>query len=653
MSAGVPRLSVAAWREHNDDYLTASLAWLRLLLARGAGSGEPGERTERDERRLGRARERVLSLERSVPPPALVLLSAALGLTRFEQDVVLLCAAMELDTRTGELCAAAMGDPHQPYPCFALAMTIFDEPEWSALSPSGALRAWRLVEVSPAVEAPLVLRPLRVDERIAHFVKGLNVLDERLAVLLHPVESAAGPLPPSQQAAADAMKAATGLLQLVGNSPASTRALAGAVCAELGLHLYELPLGALPAGAAEARELAALWARESRLLPVALLVTGAEEPTQGQVLALRRLAERAAGPLFVGLADVCAELADLSSAYEIRNPTPAEQRDLWQSALRTDPAEDVPGQRAHPDLAGRMAAEFDLDAGRIARLAAGGAAGVRARCRALSRPRLDALAQRLTPAVTWDDLVLAAEPARQLRELADQARHRRQVYDDWGWRGHTARGLGISALFAGESGTGKTMAAEVLAADLELDLYRVDLSGVVSKYIGETEKNLRRLFDAAEQGGVLLLFDEADALFGKRTEVRDSHDRYANIEVNYLLQRMETYRGLAVLATNLRAALDPAFTRRLRFIVPFALPAAAERERIWAGAFPGGVPMEGLDVPLLARLNLSGALIHAIALHASFSAAAAGTPVTMPLVLAAARRELRKADRPTNEVESL
>ena len=160
------------------------------------------------------------------------------------------------------------------------------------------------------------------------------------------------------------------------------------------------------------------------------------------------------------------------------------------------------------------------------------------------------------------------------------------------------------------------MAAEVLANDLGLDLYRIDLSGVVSKYIGETEKNLRRLFDAAEQGGAMLFFDEADALFGKRSEVKDSHDRYANIEVNYLLQRMESYRGLAILATNLRSALDSAFTRRLRFIVPFALPSRSERERIWRQVFPPEVPVDGIDPARLGRLSLSGALIHSIALHA-------------------------------------
>src|SRR6266581_7594059 len=178
------------------------------------------------------------------------------------------------------------------------------------------------------------------------------------------------------------------------------------------------------------------------------------------------------------------------------------------------------------------------------------------------------------------------------------------------------RGLGINALFAGESGTGKTMAAEVIANSLHLNL-----SAVVSKYIGETEKNLRRLFDAAEDGGAILFFDEADALFGKRSEVKDSHDRYANIEINYLLQRMESYRGLAILATNMKSVLDTAFMRRLRFIVNFPFPGLTERKRMWQQVFPANTPTDGLDYDRLARFNLTGGSISNIALNAAFLAA--------------------------------
>src|SRR2546421_3465174 len=227
-------------------------------------------------------------------------------------------------------------------------------------------------------------------------------------------------------------------------------------------------------------------------------------------------------------------------------------------------------------------------------------------CRMSARPHLDMLAQRLEPKVTWDDLVLPPEETAILHQLADQVYQRSKVYEEWGFADKMNRGLGINALFAGESGTGKTMAAEVIANALHLYLYRIDLSAVVSKYIGETEKNLRRLFDAAEDGGAILFFDEADALFGKRSEVKDSHDRYANIEINYLLQRMEAYRGLAILATNMKSALDTAFMRRLRFVCTFPFPAVAQRKAIWQKMFPPAMPREELDFDRLARFNVTG-----------------------------------------------
>jgi SpoVK/Ycf46/Vps4 family AAA+-type ATPase len=227
-----------------------------------------------------------------------------------------------------------------------------------------------------------------------------------------------------------------------------------------------------------------------------------------------------------------------------------------------------------------------------------------------------------------------------------------KVHEFWGFGRTSARGLGVSALFTGESGTGKTMAAEVLARELHLELYRIDLSAVVSKYIGETEKNLARLFDAAERGGSILLFDEADALFGKRSEVRDSHDRYANIEVSYLLQRMEAYRGLAILTSNQKAALDAAFHRRLRFIVEFPFPSAVERESIWRGVFPPETPIRALDYARLSQLHVAGGQIRNIALTAAFFAAEANEPVAMSHLLRASHADAAKRDRALSEAET-
>jgi SpoVK/Ycf46/Vps4 family AAA+-type ATPase len=272
--------------------------------------------------------------------------------------------------------------------------------------------------------------------------------------------------------------------------------------------------------------------------------------------------------------------------------------------------------------------------------------------RGLDGTRLDALAQRIEPAAGWADLILPDGPLSTLRQIAAHVRHRLQVYEVWGFAAKGARGLGIAALFAGESGTGKTMAAEVLARELRLDLYRIDLSAVVSKYIGETEKNLRQVFDAAEESGAILLFDEADALFGKRSEVRDSHDRYANIEVSYLLQRMESYRGLAILTTNHKAALDTAFQRRLRFIVQFPFPDQKQREAIWRGIFPAATPLDGVDCAKLARLNVTGGNIRNIALNAAFLAAEDKAQVQMAHLQRAAQLDAIKRERPVTDAET-
>jgi SpoVK/Ycf46/Vps4 family AAA+-type ATPase len=261
------------------------------------------------------------------------------------------------------------------------------------------------------------------------------------------------------------------------------------------------------------------------------------------------------------------------------------------------------------------------------------------------------LAESIETRAHWDDLVLPEDQYQMLREIAAQVRQRLKVYESWGFGARSARGLGISALFSGPSGTGKTLAAEVIAGHLQLDLYRIDLSQVVSKYIGETEKNLRAVFDSAEQSGAVLLFDEADALFGKRSEVRDSHDRYANIEVSYLLQRMESYRGLAILTTNIRGALDVAFLRRIRFIVSFPFPDTELRTRIWSHIFPAETPTHDLDFNKLARLNVTGGNIRNIALNAAFLAADLGEPVSMSHLLRTARSECLKIEKQTSAAE--
>jgi len=270
----------------------------------------------------------------------------------------------------------------------------------------------------------------------------------------------------------------------------------------------------------------------------------------------------------------------------------------------------------------------------------------------VGRPRMGELSQRIIPRATMNDIVLPERNRLLLKSIIVSVKQRYRVYNEWGFgNASNDRGLGTTAVFSGPSGTGKTMAAEVIANELGIDLFKIDLSMVVNKYIGETEKNLKRVFDAAEGGGAVLLFDEADALFGKRSEVKDSHDRYANIEVGYLLQRMESYRGLAILTTNMKNSLDSAFMRRIRFMVNFAMPDEKSRQEIWKRVFPKSVPTKDLDFGLMSKLEIAGGHIRNIALGAAFLAAEEDVPVNMKHMHQAAQQEYDKMERPLSAMK--
>lgn len=695
------------WQEANARYLSTALAWLRLRLERHAQQwhvpapkpvAPPGpvllseqfemagklptepahsvpatapkvDSSAIDAQITQEAEKMAHAEAREDQPPALVILGKHLGLSHFEQCVLLLCVALELDTRIASLCARAQNDPARPFPTFALALALFDEVSWDVVSPERPLRYWRLIEINQPSAQPLTTSPLRADERIVNYVKGLNYLDDRLASLLAPLDTNEGQLelPPSQQLIgesivrywhqATATSSSLPLIQLVGADESSKHVVAYYAATTIGRRLYRIPLEMLPPQAADVELLARLWERESLLLPLALYLDAQDvdsaSPSEGQALPLNRFLLRSEGIFFLGAREAWLRPGRASITLDVAKPTTAEQETAWTMALAG----------AAPASQALLASQFNLNLATISQIAqaeqdetADNEIPLPERlwnaCRLRVRPRLDSLAQRLDPKATWDDLVLPDEDMNMLRQVADQVMQRNKVYEAWGFASKMNRGLGINALFAGESGTGKTMAAEVIANALRLNLYRIDLSAVVSKYIGETEKNLRRLFDAAEDGGAILFFDEADALFGKRSEVKDSHDRYANIEINYLLQRMEAYRGLAILATNMKSALDTAFMRRLRFIITFPFPGPTERKRIWQKVFPANTPVVGgLDYDRLARLNLTGGNIHNVALNAAFLAAQANTAVSMPLILAAARVEFRKLERPINEAE--
>ncbi len=636
--------ALADWESRNGAYLAEGLEWLRGRLT------DP---------RPGKPPDIWWDGTQPGPPPALELLGDRLGLSRFERLTLLLCAATEFDPAMAARCAAAGGQPETGQPTFALALSILPEPAWDALSPRRPLRYWRLVEVHRGAAQPLVASPLRADERVVNYLKGLNQLDDRLDVLVRPVGDLLGELPPSQEAAvSDGLGAwaepavSLPLIEVLGVDPLVRRGLASAMADRANLLLYELATDRLPRSGLDLADVVRLWERETMLLPLALYIEVSDVPAE-ELASLAGLLRDLGGAVLVGCREPLAVPGRAFRLLDARRPSPSEQEDLWTGALAG-----AAGSYGDLDaVAGRLSGEFDLnqavirEAAHHAQVFGGGPDTLWKACQAQTRPRLEALARRQESAATWNDLVLPEAETVLLHHLVDQVRGRATVLRHWGFGESITRGSGITALFAGPSGTGKSLAAEVIAGELGLALYRIDLSGVVSKYIGDTERNLRRVFDAADEGGALLLFDEADALFGRRSEVRDSHDRYANIEVNYLLQRMEDYRGVAILTTNQRQAVNKAFLRRLRFVVSFPFPSPRERAMLWQRAFPARTPVDDLDLGRLTTLATTGGMIRNIALNAAFCAAGRQTPVTTELILEMARVEFRKLQLPVSDAD--
>jgi vesicle-fusing ATPase len=540
------------------------------------------------------------------------------------------------------------GDPR---PTFGLALAALPDAHWDALAPGSPLRRRRILELEPG--PTLASRPLRLSERVLHWLTGIDALDQELEGIVRLGEQV--PLAPSQAQLAEEVArttAATGahtLVSLDGEDAESLLGVAHTLAVSLGRLPLVLRVAALPPAGPDRASLAHLVDREA-LLSAAVPVLDAREGDPADTALVSELE----APVVVLLGTASPRVPGRVALHRtVDLPTQAETRKLWSEALgtaaREGPVEEVAQHfRLSADairgVARELAARADsaTDRGTL----------LRRLCRERSRIGLEGLAERIDPAARWDDLVLPPAHTELLHEIVRHVRHRTQVYERWGFGERTTRGLGVTALFAGESGTGKTLAAEVIAGELGLDLYRIDLAATVSKYIGETEKNLRRVFEAAEAGGAVLLFDEADALFGKRGEVRDGHDRYANLEVAYLLQRMESYRGLAILTTNLRSNVDRAFLRRLRFVVQFPFPDAAQRAEIWRRVFPAATPLDGIEPEALARLATSGGSIRAIALSAAFAAAENGGVVTPGHVLQAARLEYAKAERPLTDAET-
>ncbi|RPK33040.1 ATP-dependent zinc metalloprotease FtsH [Streptomyces sp. ADI91-18] len=628
------------------------------------------------------------------------------GLSDLELDVALLALAPEADLRYERLYGYLQDDVGCKRPLVGLALDLLATTAEGRLAaravfaPQAPLTAHRLLTLVPdprAVEPPLLAHFMVLDEQITDVLLGQSGLDRRLAGCCRLETPAAGSDPEHE-----------GLVRMASRSPGGrpprvyAQGPAGSargdpardLAAGLGVALLTVETSGLPDEADAASDVLALAFREASLLGALLRIDDIEgfrlRPDEREVRerALAALLAGHDGPVVVEGAGEWAPLDRRALGFLTVPVAPygvAARRALWERELaaqgvRADPADlravadrfrlgpdriadaalTAVAEAARRTTPGRPCPRNTSDTSgapaRPSRPGASGAPGAPdaptreelfASARAQSRHRLAALAQRVETVYGWDDLVLPPDCAAQLAEVCERVAHGRQVMDDWGFEHTLSRGRGVSALFTGPPGTGKTMAAEVIARELGLDLVKIDLSTVVSKYVGETEKNLERVFTAAADTDAVLLFDEADALFGKRSEVREAHDRYANIEIAYLLQRMERYEGLAVLTTNLRRNLDEAFTRRLQFIVEFPFPGEGDRERIWRVCFPPRAPRDpALDFARLARdFQLTGGSIRNVVLHAAFLAASDGTAIGMPQLIRATRREFQKLDQ--------
>ncbi|MFE5967311.1 ATP-binding protein [Streptomyces sp. NPDC056463] len=621
------------------------------------------------------------------------------GLLPLDEELLLVALVPDVDARFEALYGYLNDDLTRRRPTIGLALELCGEPaagpgrfRFSAAAP---LMRGGLLEITEP-DRPLLSRTLRVPDRVAAHLLGHDEPDGRLAGLVDTGTFAPGPYDETVLRVAAAAAPGTGPVHLRARGGDAGRAAVEALTAA-GRRPLVLDVAALTTDP-EAARLPQLLATEARLSGGGIVVGPLEalEPERPERARwLRDLCAAAAGlPLITHGTKNWDPLWSRHSPvpFTVGPPATGRRAAQWRQALTDAAAASVrseasvrpgapvrsgasatPAEAPHPlpvtlpddDALDAAVASYRLDAEQVRKAAtvavrtavAQGRPVVpqdlRTAVRAQNGAGLERLARRIDPAVGWDDLVLPPPTRRQLGELALRARHRDQVLGRWRMRPGGGRGRGVIALFAGESGTGKTMSAEVVAAELGMELYVVDLSTVVDKYVGETEKNLERIFVEASEVNGVLLFDEADAIFGKRSEVKDAHDRHANVESAYLLQRMESFDGIAVLTTNLRANLDEAFTRRIDVIADFPMPDARQRLALWDRCLGPEMPRgDDLDLPFCAdRFELAGGSIRACAVTAAYLAAEAGRPLGMPQLVSAVLQEYRKLGRLVLESE--
>jgi AAA+ superfamily predicted ATPase len=640
-------------------------------------AGKPADpvtdRTGLDEH-TARIAARVASTQDGLLP--LRSLGRIFGLSEVELSAVVICLAPELRRKYDRLYAYLQDDITRQRPSVDLVLDLLcptERQRWTARAAFADGAPLSRFGILAPIEDPHspsgssgLARFLTLDPQITQFLLGTAGLDARLsghARLYSPREQAAGPEPDAVLADQVLRLAEHHLagdrrpvvFHLQGAAGVGKLALARHCAHRLGMPLVSIDAARLT----EPDALLRLAFREGLLHGAAVHVAGADA-LAGPVLAALAsvIADQGRLVFLTGEADRPAGLGDHVIPLAVPLPDLPRSTAVWRDCLAGHTpdagawAEELAGRYRLPTAripaAVRLAQDNRLMAPNPGPLRL---SDVSAACRQQSARTLGGVAVKVSTTAVWDDLVLPADRTDLLREIRDQFQHRHQVLNGWGFGAKLSRGKGLSALFSGPPGTGKTMAAEVLAGDLGLDLYQVDLSSVVSKYIGETEKNLARVFDEARASNAILFFDEADALFGKRTEVSDAHDRYANIETSYLLQKMDSYDGVVILASNLRQNLDDAFTRRLRFIVEFPFPEADSRRRIWQTVFPADAPLStDVDFTDLAeRFTISGGNIKNIALNAAFLAAVRDDEITRRHILNATRREFEKMGKVWSE----
>ncbi|MFD4766143.1 ATP-binding protein [Streptomyces niveus] len=589
----------------------------------------------------------------------LTTLATEFGLSPLDIEILLIALVPDLDDRFEAFYGYLNDDVTRRRPSIGLALglcgsTPADHAARARLAARSPLRAGGLLLVED-LERPFLSRALRVPDRVTAHLLGDDTPDPRLADLMAPWQAVRGVGDPAPLAAvlADGVR----LAYLSEDQGGAGTALAASALTAAGLGVLGLDLARLAEDPAPADAIRAL-VREARLTNAGLVCAPLDAVSRDHPHLLRLLTAAHIVIILVGRTPWDASWST-SPPLLLHAPRvePSARGALWTEAYEQwSPAPLPPAIDADHLLAPFLLTPEQITgaargAAQTARLAGGELTPdhVRRGARAQNAAGLDRLARRIEPTVTWRDLVLPPETHTQLRELTARARHRDRVLGEWGMRPGGGRGRGVSALFAGDSGTGKTMSAEVIASDLGLDLYTVDLATVIDKYVGETEKNLERIFTEAAGVNGVLLFDEADAIFGKRSDVKDAHDRYANVESAYLLQRMESFDGLAILSTNLRANLDDAFTRRLDLVIDFPIPDPTQRLLLWERCLGPLLPRGAdLDLPFCAEnFELAGGNIRSIAITSAYLAADTSEPVTMTTLIHAIQREYQKLGRLT------